>query len=329
MNEQEERLIRRYCLYSVAAKAFLAVALLIGALWGLLVMINDMVFNGDFYFWGLVVYIGIVAAYVIAFIICFYIPHLGMQKDSWQQIVRKAEDVIEALPVMGPPVTPSELTNALNRDARLAADICGVRIPKARKYVLPIVLLPVILLIAVYIPQYISSKQETDQQIAIASRSVYELQASLEKGCDHVNMSDPKEGYRSGGYQVTGYLYSYDEPFSSYINVTVENDGVISEVDYCIGIDIQADKEENLTKAETDIRKLNAMLKDSNVKALSAELLEECTLPEEFKTQFQESSYYEGFLYRKNETISVNYMTDPEEEYDEYSESDIYFSIEG
>ena len=53
MNEQEERLIRRYCLYSVAAKAFLAVALLIGALWGLLVMINDMVFNGDFYFWGL------------------------------------------------------------------------------------------------------------------------------------------------------------------------------------------------------------------------------------------------------------------------------------
>lgn len=259
----------------------------------------------------------------------FLYPAFGNAKRQLTADRQKGGDVIEALPVMGPPVTPSELTNALNRDAGLAADICGVRIPKARKYVLPIVLFLVILLIAVYIPQYISSRQKTDQQIAIASRSVYELQASLEKGCDYVNMSDPKERYRSGGYQVNGYLYSYDEPYGSYINVTIENDGVIREVDYCIGIDIQADKEENLKKAETDIRKLNVMLKDSNVKASSAELLEDCTLLEEFETQFQESSYYECFLSRKNETTSVNYMTDPEEQYDEYSESDIYFSIEG
>lgn len=364
-NEQEKKIIKRYCLLPTLAKAFLAVALLIGIVWGFLVMINDIVFNGDFYMLGIYTYLGIVVIYVIAFIICVYIPRLGMKKEKWQQIIEKANiemskkdyssqiaavlgakgvsrllsmsdnpkanqagDVMDVLSAAGALITVTQMTNELSKNARLAAAVCGVKIPKARKYILLIVFLPIILLIAVYIPQYISSKQITDQQAEVAAKSVYALQAALEEDCDHVSISDPKEEYRSGGYQVTGYLYDYDAPLNSYIYITVGNDGVINEVNYCVDVDIQASKEENLERAELDILKLNVMMNDSNVKAVSYELLEEYTLPEEFKTQLQETSYYESFLYRKSETVSVNYMTDPEDEYDEYSESNIYFSIE-
>lgn len=365
-SDQEKKLIKRYCLLPILAKAFLVVALLIGIVWGLLVMINDMVFNGDLYMLGIYTYLGIVVIYVIAFIVCFSIPRMGMKKEKWQQIIEKANiemskkdyssqiaavlgakgvsrllsmsdnpkanqagDVMDVLSAAGALITVTQMTNELSNNARLAAAVCGVKIPKARKHILLIVFLPIILLIAVYIPQYISSKQITDRQAEVAAKSVYALQSALEKDCDRVSINDPKEGYRSSGYQVTGYLYDYDNPRNAYIYITVGNDGVINEVNYCVDVDIQADKEENLEKAELDILKLNVMMNDSDVKAASNELLEEYTLPEEFKIQFQEISYYESFIYRKSETVSVNYMTDPEDEYDEYSESNIYFSVEG
>ena len=364
--EQEKKLIKRYCLLPVVAKAFLVVALLIGIVWGLLVMINDMVFNGGFYMLGIYTYLGIVVIYVIVFIVCFSIPRMGMKKEKWQQIIEKANiemskkdyssqiaavlgakgisrllsmsdnpkanqagDVMDVLSAAGALITVTQMTNELSNNARLAAAVCGVKIPKARKHILLIVFLPIILLIAVYIPQYISSKQITDRQAEVAAKSVYALRSALEEDCDRVSINDPKEGYRSGGYQVTGYLYDYDNPRNAYIYITVGNDGVINEVNYCVDVDIQADKEENLEKAELDILKLNVMMNDSDVKAASNELLEEYTLPEEFKTQFQETSYYDSFIYRKSETVSVNYMTDPEDEYDEYSESSIYLSVEG
>lgn len=364
-SEQEKKLIKRYCLLPALTKAFLVVALLIGVVWLLLVMINDMVFNGDYYMPGICMYLGIVAVYVIAFIVCFYIPRIGMKKEKWQRIiekshiemsskdyssqiaaalgvravsrfmnmsdnpkVNKAGDAMDVLSAAGTLITVTQMTNELRNNARLAAAVGGVRIPKAWKYILLIVFLPIILLIAVYIPQYISSKQITDQQIETAAESVYALRSALEKDCDHVYINDPKAGYRSGGYRVTGYLYSYDDPSNTYIYITVGNDGLINEVDYCADIDVQAAKDENLEKAERDILKLNVMMNDSEVKAVSYELLEECTLPEEFKTQFQETSYYEGFIYQESETVSVDYMTDSEDEYDEYSDLRIYFSID-
>ncbi len=190
-----------------------------------------------------------------------------------------------------------------------------------------IILLPILLLTLVYIPQFMASKQNMDAGIALASKSVYALQTALKQECNHVSIDDPKEDYSDNGYQVTGYLYDYEEPYNAYISVTVGNDGLINDVRYSVGIDLQASKEENLKKAELDLLKLNVMMNDSGVRALSYDLLEEYIIPKEFQSQFKAISYYEDLSFQKDENISVNYMTESEEDYDEYSKSYIYIGI--
>lgn len=362
--EQEKRLIKKYCLLPKASITFLIMALLMGFVWILLVMINDMVFNGDFYMLGLCTYLGVTVVYTVAFIVCFFIPRIGMRKEKWQQIVKKANvamsnkdysskisaalgaraagallnmsddtdvnkagDAFNALAAVGTVATVTQMTSEISKNAKLVASVCGVEIPKAKKYIISIILLPVLLLTVVYIPQFMTSKQNADAEIALASKSVYALQTALNQDCDHVSIDDPKEDYSSNGYQVTGYLYDYEEPHNAYISVTVGNDGLINDVRYSVDIDLQASKEENLKKAELDLLKLNVMMNDSGVKALSYDLLEEYTLPEEFQSQFKTISYYEDLDFQKDENVSIDYMTDSKEEYDEYSESYIYISI--
>ena len=316
-NEEEKRLIKKYCLLPKLSIAFLIMALLIGFVWILFVMINDMVFNGTFYMLGLYTFLGIAIIYTIAFIICKMIPQMGMRKEKWQEIVKKANVFM----------SNNDYSSDISENAKLVAAICGIEIPKAKKYILSIILLPILLLTIVFIPQYMSSKQNADANIVLASKSVYALQTSLQQECDHVSIDDPKEDYNDSGYQVTGYLYDYNEPYNSYIVVTVGNDGLINDVRYSIDVNLDASKEENLIKAESDLTKLNGMMNNSGVKAQSYDLLQEYTLPKDFQSQFNTISYYEDLNFQKNEHVSIDYMTDSKEDYDEYSDSYIYISI--
>lgn len=363
LNEQEKRLIKRYCIMPALASTFLTMALLIGGVWILLVMIGDLALHGSFYGIGLYVYLGIAAAYTIAFCICFLVPRIGMKKNKWKQIVEKAQvemsnkdysskiafalgtkavgtlldmtdnpkaeaagDVFDAVSAISSVSTVVQMTNEIGRNAKAVAAVFGIKIPKAKKYIAAVVLLPIILLPAVYIPHFVQSKQNSDSEIAIASKSVYELQKALEKDCDNVYIDDPKEKYNSDGYKVSGYLYPSDSDNKSYVSVEVGNDGIISDIRYSVDVDISKSKEENLERAKLDILKLNVMINDSGVKAKSYNMLDECSIPEEFVTQFKEGSYYEKINIEKD-GISINYMTDSQEEYDEYSSSYIYYVI--
>lgn len=365
ISEQEKKQIRRYCLLPSIAAACLAVAILIGIPWIVLVMINDIVWEGGFYGLGLYTYLGIAAVSLTAFVVCFLIPRIGMRKEKWMRIVEQANvmlsnndysaqlaasmgaramgtllrhtnrenasamgDAFNALAAVGTLATVTQMTNELRRNAKCIAAIYGVKVPKARNYVLAVILIPVLLLIGVYIPQFVSAKQNADAGIVQASKSVYALQDSFKTDCDHVSIDDPKEGYNGSGYDVTGYLYAYDEPYQSYIWVTVGNDGQICEVIYCIDVDVHASKEETLEKASLDLLKLNVMMNDSNVKAVSEQMLSEYTLPEMFVEQFADHSYYENLRVSVDESYSVSYVTEPEEEYDESSEPYIYITLE-
>lgn len=340
-------------------------ALLIGVVWVILVMINDIVFEADFYMFGLYTYLADAAVYTVGFILCLSIPRRGMKKERWRKLAEKAEvelshkdysgqitaslgtraaghlmgmsdrsgikkagKVVDLLAAVTTLATIVQMTDEIRKNALRIASVFTVEIPKARKYIIALILLPVVILTVVYIPHFVVAKENADAGIAMASKSVYALQDSLLQDCDHVSIDDPKEEYRSSGYSVTGYLYSYEEPYNSYIHITVENNGLISEVRYCVDVDIWASKQENLQKAELDLLKLNVMMNDAHVKAVHYALLEEYVLPEAFKEQFAAGSYYEALSFRKDEKVSVNYMTDSEEEYDEYSQSCIYFSID-
>lgn len=365
LDEGQKQLVKKYCLYPSLSLAFLIVSLTIGFLWIILNMLGDLVFNSiRFYTAGLWTYIGIVVVYLVFFIYCFLYTKIGMRKEKWTKIVNHADlklankdysksislllgtrgastlldmsdnkslkntsDALDAISAIGSVAMVASMTNELSSNAKTVARVFDIEIPKAKKYVLSIVLIPVILLIATYVPHFIFSANNANNQALISSKSIYALQSSFETDCVNVRINDPLEKYNSHGYDVAGYLYDYDEAYNSSINVSVNNEGLIEKVIYNVDIDITKSKEENLEKAKVDILKLNVMLNDANVKALSSDLLEEYELPKDFCDKFIEGSYYKKINYSINENVDVDYFTERKDDYDKYSSSYIYFTI--
>ena len=365
LTEQQIKLLRQYCLYPVMASASLATALLIGGVWLVLVMVNDMVFYAPFNPIGLWLYLGIVFVYMVIFVVLFLSSRKKGQSDDCYELMRMADtclaegdysaqistmlgaraaghllkmssnkglksagEVAEATAAIGTLITVAQMTGRRAKQGRVVAGVLGVPVPRARRYVLPLVLIPVVLLAAVYIPHFMAAKQSTDAQRQTAAQSVYAVQQAFLQGCEEVYIDDPLEQYSRYGYSVTGYLYSYESENKAYITVEVGNDGVLHRVSYYISVDITQEKQENLTRAQQDFATLNALLNSAGVSAVSPEILRRCDFSSVFAAQFNSGSYYEEIFFRENDYISVSYTTDTEEEYDEYSTSYIYLSID-
>ena len=68
LDEEQKKLVKKYCLYPSLSLTFLIVCLTIGILWLILNMLGDLVFNSTtVYTIGIWVYIGIVLVYLILF----------------------------------------------------------------------------------------------------------------------------------------------------------------------------------------------------------------------------------------------------------------------
>lgn len=364
LNEKEKKLIRKYYLMPSLGKAFLALSLLIGLVWLILVMVNDLVFHGTFYLLGTLTYLGIVIVYLIAFIVCFLTPRFGMKKEAWKNIVDQANvemkendyssqlvaaigtkaagnlmklsdsstankigDALDVVASIGMFYTIFKMGTELKRQAQVIATVLEVKLPKVKRYVLFIIFLPIILLIMSYVPHFITSKQNMDTSIALTMQTISKLESAYDKQCATVFLEDPNKNYKSSGYQATCHLYPNDAPIDAYSNIKIKNDGVINEVNYVIDVNINASKEENLTNTINHLKRLNQLLKDANVPVESSSLLDLVTLPEGFIAQFQSQSYYERISSVQDGHLSISYSTTPEEEYNQYSSSYFYITL--
>lgn len=365
LTEQEQKRIRRYYIYPLVATACLVVAMLIGFEWVVCCAIGDLVFHGDTLDGlGTGTYGAIVVVYMIAFIVLLVTVRRGMKKAAWQEIVAKANlalsnkdysdrlvtligaqaagrllgrsdntyvqgagNVMDAAAAVGTVITTHQMNKELSNNAKTVAAVCGVQLPKAKKYILAVVLIPVVLLAAAHIPHFVSSKQTAEAAMENASQTVCALQDAFEKGCVRISADDPKEKYSSNGYNFRAHLYEFDAPRDASVAVTVKNDGMIYEVYYSLDVDIHDTKENNLKNMQEDMRKLNAMLLSADVPAKFPRLLEQHTLPPEFLDAFAQGSYYEGIRRTVDDCVNVSFVTDSEEEYDKYSSSYVYLSV--
>ncbi len=83
LDEEQKKIIKRYCIFPSLALAFLIVCMAIGLLWIILNMLGDLVFNSTtFYDIGVWVYLGIVVIYLILFIYFFLYAKIGMRKKD-------------------------------------------------------------------------------------------------------------------------------------------------------------------------------------------------------------------------------------------------------
>lgn len=217
------------------------------------------------------------------------------------------------------------LMRAFHQAARIAAEKDGVRLPSLGAWRAAVVLVPALMFAAIFAPRLVSSAQASSEARSEAAERVSTIEAAFEEGgCTYVSADDPNQRQTSYGYSVYGYLDALDEPLVSYACVDTDTSGVLKEISYHADIDVTLSPEENLAAVQADFDRLADMLSGLGMPSP--------TLPPEFTEEFLAGTYYDDVsAYEGTEegfTVYAHFSTDPEEEFDEDSDTYIFLSIE-
>ena len=369
LSEKEWKRIRRYCVYPKIALRALIISFALCALIVPLEMIDDLVFHNDvFQPAGLNTAIALITLCVAVFCFCALCPKFGMRGKQWLDLqnrvaVRQTESdrsaqvagvlaaqaagrmlqnsddkaaqalggAAQVAGAVGAVSTTADMFSEIANNAEAMAKAYGVPVPNIKKQLVAFSIVPVLVLVAAYVPQYVQGNQETQEKIALAAEQIDLAANALAPVCERVSADDPYEKYKDYGYHVTGYLREGDFSWDgAYVYLTLDEYGAITEIHYCEGVDATASLEENLSRAERDFQALNAPLSGLNVSAADSELLATCAIPADFKEAFLQGSFYEDVRVYSNDApvrVACSFDTEPEEEFDEYSMPQITLSV--
>lgn len=367
LTEREEKLIQKYCLFPQIAITALIMALVLGAPFILLEMIDDLVFHdSETLFWGLYVYLGFVVVYLVLYCYCTLRTKLGMRKEEWQELqrrlsvrqsqsdysgavagslamgatgrlmqksqnktVRGVGTAAEVAGAIGAVATAGAMNAEIARNAEAMAEAYGVAVPKAKKLRLALVLVPLLVLIGAYIPQYVQANAAMQQNTLIVSQRLEAVSTALEPVCEYLSVDDPAERYQDYGYRIIGYLRGmYTNTEKCYIYISFDASGVIESISYDEEIDITLSPEENLSRLEKDFETLHrALQKAADFPLKSPELLTVYQLSDEFKEAFLTGTYYQSLQFSAdvgNSRVYWDFETESEEEFDDYTDPRVY-----
>ena len=367
LTEREEKLIQKYCLFPQIAITALIMALVLGAPFILLEMIDDLVFHdSETLFWGLYVYLGFVVVYLFIYCYCTLRTKLGMRKEEWQELqrrlsvrqsqsdysgavagslamgatgrlmqksqnktVRGVGTAAEVAGAIGAVATAGAMNAEIARNAEAMAEAYGVAVPKAKKLRLALVLVPLLVLIGAYIPQYVQANAAMQQNTLIVSQRLEAVSSVLKPVCEYLSVDDPAERYQDYGYRIIGYLRGmYTNTEKCYIYISFDASGVIESISYDEEIDITLSPEENLSRLEKDFETLHrALQKAADSPLKSPELLTVYQLSDEFKEAFLTGTYYQSLQFSAdvgNSRVYWGFETESEEEFDDYTDPRVY-----
>lgn len=369
LSEKEKGQIKRYCVYPKIALSALVMSFVLCALIVPLEMIDDLVFHNDgFQPAGLNTGIALIALCVAVFCFCALCPKFGMRGKQWLDLqnrlaVRQTQSdrsaqvagvlaaqaagrmlqnsdnkaaqalggAAQVAGAVGAVSTAADMLSESADNAEAMADAYGVTVPNIKKQLVAFAIVPALVLISVYVPQYAQANQETQEKIALAAEQIDLAANALAPVCERVSADDPYDKYKDYGYHVTGYLREGDFSWDgAYVYLTFDEYGAITEIHYCEGVDVAASLEENLSQAEQDFQVLNAPLSGLGVSVADPELLATCAIPADFKEAFLQGSFYEDIRVYDNDAsvrVACSFDTEPEEEFDEYSRPQITLSL--
>lgn len=365
VSEQEKKRIQRYCTYPKIAAAALIMAFVACLLMLPLQMINDIAFHQkEFQPAGIYTAIALTVIELAIFCYCALAPRFGMQSKQWKElqgrlavvqtnkdrsaevagvlaaqaagrllknsdndVVRNLGGAAEIAGAVGAVATAADVLAETSSNAEAMANAYGVVIPSAKKQIIALAVVPVIVLLGVYIPQFVQGNSELQARKAAAAEQLAIAQDALEPVCERVAADDPYESYHDYGYRIIGYLRDNDLGVqTAYVYLTFDADGMLTGVDYTSQIDPEASFEDNLARAEQDIATLCTPLNGLDISVATPGLLAPCSLSDEFKQAFLAGSLYEEISIKTEEDPIKSYYTfdtDPKEEFDEYTHPEI------
>ena len=371
INEKERKQIQRYCVYPKIALAAIIMSFVMCGLLVLLEMIDDLVFhNKGFQPAGLITIIGFVVVYVVIFCYCMLCPRFGMRGRQWRELqarlqVKQTEKdrsgqvagtlamqassrllknsnndtakhiggAMEVAGAVSAVATASDVLSETWMNAEEMANTYGVRIPKIKKWIVGLGVLPVLIVIGVYIPQYMQGRQDMKESIAVCTERIETVKEALAPVCEYVYADNPQESYSDYSYHVTGNLRERgDGVQASYVYITFDTNGTITEIHYTEEIDPNVSLEENLTRIRQDFEILHGPLADLDVPVADPDLLMVYELPDTFQQEFLSGSLYEEIrMHADGYPIQVycSFSTETEEDFDEYSKPDVSLLLSG
>lgn len=371
INDKEKKQIQRYCIYPKIALVALFFAFVQCMIILPLEMMDDLVFHHKGYQpAGFFTALGFVAVYLIVFCYCALRPKFGMRGKQWKELQNKlnvgqtdtdysaqvartlamqgsgrllkksdnetAKHIGGALEVAGAVSAVSTAADVLSEtavNAEAMASAYGVSVPNTKKQLIAFAILPILIVIGVYIPQYMQGSQEMQKNISSAAEQIRVVKKALSPICEYVYLDDPNESYRDSGYHVIGNLREPGPGVqASYVYINFDESGVITDVSYLEEIDVNASLEDNLNQIERDFEALQAPLENLNVLTLNPELLALHTLPDRFKEAFLTGTIYESIrIYEGDAPVRISYSfdTEAEEDFDEYSRPAIRLWLKG
>lgn len=371
LSEQERKRIQRYCICPKVAGAALAMAFVLPLLIIPFEMIDDIVFHHEgFQDTGMMAALALAVVELIIFCYCTLAPRFGMRGKRWREMqhrlaVEQSENDRSAqiAGVVGTQAAARLLKNSDNETARnlggaaevaaaagavaTAADVlaesfanakamaeaCGMPVPRAKKWIIALVALPLAIVCSAYIPQLAQGNIEMQENAAAAAEQIAIARKALEPACEYVSADDPYERYQDYGYHVRGYLHEGDsDTQKAYTYLDFDNKGTLKEVSYAAEVDPSASLEDNLARIERDLDDLFSAVQTVDVKTVSPELLAPHKLPEEFRQTFLNGSLYERISIRTSDNPIKTYYsfdTEPEDEFDEYTHPSIRITLVG
>lgn len=371
LSEQERKRIQRYCIYPKIAGAALAMAFVLPFLIIPFEMIDDIVFHHEgFQETGLMAALVLAAIELVIFCYCTLAPRFGMRGKQWKEmrcrlVVEQTEKdrsaqiagvvgtqaaarllknsdneternlggVAEVAAAVGAVATAADVLTESFANAKAMAGACGVPIPRAKKWVVALVALPLAIVCGAYIPQLAQGSIEMQENAAAAAEQIAIARKTLEPACEYVSADDPYERYQDYGYHVCGYLHDGDsDTQKTYTYLDFDSKGTLEEVSYIAEIDPDASLEDNLARIELDFDELSSAVQTAGVKTVSPGLLAPQKLPEEFRQAFLNGSLYERISIKTSDDPIKTYYsfdTDPEDGFDEYTHPSIRIMLMG
>lgn len=361
LSENEKRQIQRYCVYPRVAFPALIMSFVTCLLLLPLEMVDDLVFHHKgFDATGVSTILVLVAINLVVFCFCTLVPKFGMRGKQWRALQERLavaqeetdctaqvagvigvqaagrllsnsdSDAAKALGsaaqiagAVGAVATAADILAETSTNAEAMAEAYGVTVPSVKKLRLALVVLPIAIALAAYVPQYAQASRELDERVSNAAEQIGVARDALASVCESVTADDPRERYKDYGYHVIGYLREDgDDAQDSYVYLDFDENGALTSVSYCAEVDINATAEENLARTMSDFEALHAALAGSDLLTADNKVLAAPQLLDEFRDSFLAGSPYESIRTYSDDgstKTSCSFDTEPEGEFDEYT----------
>lgn len=365
LTSKEASRIKRFYLLPAIAGACLAVAFGLGVFVIAGEMINDLVFHAHgFVGWGIYFYIAVVVVYVTIFVLGMFIPRFGMMRKSWKETVEKvaasqtnkdfskqaavavstmaagrlasnagastAGTVAQAIGGVEAVAANAEIASEMMGNAKRVADAAGVKLPSPGKTIVALIIVPILILCAIYAAEFNQSVQAMEANQAKAVQTFKTLEAAFSDAPSINENTVPAAGYNDNGYNFRAYANA-DEDTAIYVDIKVDYDGQISSLFYNANVVVDEPKSALKNRVNSGFAMLNNCVgKIDSSLAKQPKMLSACALPGSFWDTFNAGTYYDSIseAYNRDDNVRVyySYHTASQDKFNKYTNTYISLS---